>query len=149
MNMHVLKTVACSSLSGKSKLKVEVGCDDDRQIHLRVCENNGGGFFSQEWVSWDAIDTAVQKVRPGKALTSHTLRSLFQGKSVNTPAFLLAALKQEGLVRPLTKRTFERQDPKDWQAGVRGLMQTGKSPPAGYVTKSKKPNKKTLPPKKR
>jgi hypothetical protein len=147
--MRVLKAGACPSLSGKSKLKFEIGCDDAEQIHVRVTENNGGGFFSQEWVRWEAIDEAVQKVRSGKALTSNALRVLFRGKSVNTPAFLLAALKHEGLVRPLTRRTFQRQDPKDWRTGVAGLMRPAKTEPADPSSKSKKPNKKKPSPKKR
>lgn len=149
MNMHVLKTVACSSLSGKSKLKFEIGCDDTEQIHVRVSENNGGGFFSQEWIRWEDINQAFLKAKPGKPLTSHALRLLFLGKSVNTPAFLLAALKHEGLVRPLTRRTFQREDPKDWRAGIAGLMHPQKAVPAAPTSKPKKPNKKAPPAKKR
>ena len=33
-----------------------------------------------------------------------TLRPLFQGKSVNTPAFLLAALSAEKLLEPMPKK---------------------------------------------
>ena len=45
------------------------------------------------------------EARPeNKPINSMTLRPLFQGKSVNTPAFLLAVLSAEKLLEPVPKK---------------------------------------------
>lgn len=86
----------CNTLSGKGKLDYQVGYDSDSQIHFRIASNSGGGWFSGEWVSLDTIMSALNHAP--KPFTSYALHGLFKGKSVNTPAFLFAALKEEGLV---------------------------------------------------
>jgi hypothetical protein len=45
------------------------------------------------------------------------LYPLFQGRSMNSPAFLLAVLKAEGLVKPLgdKKRGYERVDSAEFK----------------------------------
>ena len=63
---------------------------------IRVASNSGGGYFSSEWVSFSTLLNLLETT--DKPLTSYALLSLFTGKSVNTPAFLFAALKSEGLV---------------------------------------------------
>ena len=46
--MRVLKTSSCKTLSGKSTLTYQIGCNPDSIIHLRISRNDGGGFFSPE-----------------------------------------------------------------------------------------------------
>ena len=94
--IRIVKIGTTTNVSGKHKLTYHIGCDTESDIYFRVYENSGGGYFSTEWVSLKAIQQAIEQGR--KPTTSFALYGLFNGKSVNTPAFLLAALLKEGLV---------------------------------------------------
>ena len=100
-DMLVLKTATCKTLSDKSTLSYQVGCTPESVIHLCIAKNSGGGYFSQEWIPFEAIQEALRDDDEGAAITSIRLTPLFKGKSVNTPSFLLAALKHLKLVRPV------------------------------------------------
>ena len=60
---------------------------------IRIVSNTGGGFFSLEWLSVKKILDTLQSCDPDASITSIVLNPLFRGRSVNTPAFLVAALK--------------------------------------------------------
>ncbi|MDO8270434.1 MAG: helix-turn-helix domain-containing protein [Gammaproteobacteria bacterium] len=94
--IKVLKKGSCPSLSDTGMLSYEVGADDSGETYYRITANNAGGFFSKEWVAWSKIYAACNQC---DWLTSIHLRSLFNGKSVNTAGFLLAALKDQGLIQ--------------------------------------------------
>lgn len=94
--IKVVKIGNCSTLSGKGSLGYQVGCNTASEIFMCMSSNSGGGWFSTDWISLQAILSALDNAH--KPLTSYALQPLFKGKSVNTPAFLFAALKQEGLV---------------------------------------------------
>lgn len=99
-----VKSATCKSLSGKSDLTYHIACDSDNEIYFRIAENSGGGFFSCEWIALSDIESVFENRPPMFGITAFTLTQLFKGKSVNTPAFLLAVLKAEGLVQPLPDR---------------------------------------------
>lgn len=99
--MDIIKKGKCPSLTGKSTLTYEVGRDEDG-AHIRITSNTGGGFYSGEWVAVSNIEVAL--ARTPESINSFTLFALFKGKSVNTPAFLLAALKAEGVVQAVKGR---------------------------------------------
>jgi len=99
--MEIIKKGKCQSLTGKSTLTYEVGRDEDG-AHIRITSNTGGGFYSGEWVAVSSIEAAL--ARTPESINSFTLFTLFKGKSVNTPAFLLAALKAEGVVQAVKGR---------------------------------------------
>lgn len=139
--LRVLKIATCPSLSGKSTLTYHIGyaVDSNRAvdgeanravdsgIQLRVSANTGSGFFSQEWVPMRTIRSALDEVPSGKTITSFQLHALFRGKSVNTPAFLFAVLKNEGLVEPAKdkQRQYDRIDPARFSAAVEALIAAG------------------------
>ena len=139
-SMKVLRSATCRSISGKSTIKWQLGVAPDSIIHLRIAENDGGGFHSDEWVKLDDIQEALKDDRKGAAITSIRLIPLFKGKSVNTPSFLLAALRDLKLVRPMKnkQRHHERLDPGPFLEMVEKLMS---SSPA--VKTKKTPVKKT------
>ncbi len=126
--IRILKNGTCPSLSGKSKLAYQIGCTIGdtaaSEIQVRVCGNDGGGMFSFEFVSLSSIQELFAKVPNDKPLTSFLLVPIFQGKSANTPGFLFAVLKHEGLVQAGKdkKRGYERGDPKKFMAEVKALM---------------------------
>ena len=95
-SIRILKNASCPTLSDKGTLGYHIGINANDDLLIRVATNSGGGYFSSEWVP---VITALNLLQNAdKPLTSYALLSLFTGKSVNTPAFLFAALKSEGLV---------------------------------------------------
>lgn len=102
--LRILKIDTCPTLSNKSTLTYHLGCDEKDELFIRVHANTGGGFFSQEWIAFQDIQSVLKKHPVEQPFTSILLYPLFRGKSVNTPAFLLAVLKQEGLARPVKDR---------------------------------------------
>ena len=125
-----LKSPTCSTISRKSNLTYELGQDPTKAFHYRIVSCDGGGFFSPEWIAWTDIQAAINKsVGP---LTSLCLRPLFQGKSVNTSGYLLAALVAEGLLEPLPDK-------------IRHFRLTGDSPTAVEVKPRSTPAKKAKP----
>ena len=144
--IHILKTATTRSLEGSATLTYLVGEDDDGAIHWKIAENSGGGFFSNEWVAFTDIQQAFAEWPEDSPITSIVLRPLFQGRSANTPSFLLAALTAEGLLEPLPKRKRVHQacDPGPFLASLEALREkSGKAPATKAKAKAKaKPAKK-------
>ena len=130
---RILKIASCPSLSGRSTLTYHLGCSANTEepavpdLYFRVFENSGGGLFSNEWVSLEVIQQVFAKVPTAIGITAHLLGSLFVGKSVNTPSFLFAVLKSEGLVVAVKEKKgcYERTDPSGFMAEVTALMASG------------------------
>jgi hypothetical protein len=141
-DIRVLKTATCKTLSGKSTLTYQIGSTPDSVVHLRITKNSGGGFFSDEWIAYDAVQAALKKRREGQAITSFLLAQVFKGKSANNTSFLMAALKHLKLVKPLLnkKREHEPLDPRPFLDGVNKLMSSS----VKTKTPSKRPTKKTV-----
>ena len=114
---RILKTGTCPSLSGKSKLTYEIGAGADSNICVRVTKNTGAGMFSKTWVALDQVHRLVND----KPITSTTLAPLFQGGSANSAGFLLAVMKQEGLVQAVG-RAYARLDGKAFFAEIHRLL---------------------------
>ena len=122
-DLRVVKTGSCPSLSGTSKLTYEIACGPAAELHVRIATSTGAGVFSRDWVAWDDLQRVLEKNAP-RPITSHTLAPIFRGLSVNTAGFLLAALRSEGLVRPMQdrRRCYELQDATAFFAGLQSLM---------------------------
>lgn len=120
--LRILKIAHCPSVSGKSNLTYHIGCNDDGDIHIRIHANSASGMFSQEWVSWTAIDDTLKRHVTG--FTSTAFRSLIQGKSQNNAGFLLAVLLQEQLVVKESdqKRSYTALDSTAFLDQINSLM---------------------------
>ena len=120
MNPKIIKTGICKSSSGQSTLTyniAKVGSD----IQFQIEANTGTGFFSKEWISLKDIQDAITKDKP---FTSTVLYPLFQGKSINTAAFLMAVLLDLGLVKR-SKRCYEIVvDPSDFMDSLKPPAKT-------------------------
>ena len=92
IDMKVLKTSTCKTLSGKSTLTYQLGCDPDNETHLRITKNSGGGFFSDEWVAVNEILRLLKERPEGSPIMSHFISPLLRGKSANTSGFIMAML---------------------------------------------------------
>ncbi len=123
VSMKILKTGKCKSLSGKSNLTYNIGVDPESAIQIRIKSNDGGGFFSIEWIDLDDVLALLKKHPKDTPITSTTLTKLYKGKSVNSPAFLVAALKNEGLLQSLggKQRSHELVDPDAFTAKMNAL----------------------------
>lgn len=130
--LRLLKTGTCPSLSGKTKLTYRIACNDKSEIQMCISHNSGPGYFSEEWVPLSAILQILDKYPGNKPFTSYPLHALYRGKSINTPYFLLAALKQEGLVRLSTvkRRCYERTDARAYTTGIKALIEAPANPKA-------------------
>jgi hypothetical protein len=128
--IRLVKTATCPSLSEKSTLTYNVGRSTEGDIQFRVYDNTGTGFFSKEWVSLKAIQQALAKAADDKSITSLLLHPIYRGRSKNSPGFLLAAIKAEGLVRASTKkrRCYEAVDDSVFLAEVQAWMASGEGP---------------------
>jgi len=138
-DMRVLKTATTKTLSGKSTLTYQVGSEDD-ELHVRITKNTGGGgIFSDEWISLNDIRSVLDEKPEGTPVTSFILQPLFKGKSVNTPAFLLAALVHEKLLRPMKGKKRNHEPAEDFTAKVEKMTSSKVKPKAT----TKRPTKKT------
>jgi hypothetical protein len=119
---RIIKIATCPTCSGKATLTYHFGCSEDRQVYIRITDNSGGGFFSEEWVKLADIQAALDGAP--FPVTSFPLIKLFIGKSVNTPGFLLAVLKHEGLVKLLEGkiRGYEKLDPASFMIELEKLV---------------------------
>lgn len=123
-NITVLKKEMTKSVTGKSYIHYEVGNNPEGVMHIRIITNTGGGYFSNEWVRFDAIYKDLDQIGD-QPVTSYHLKQLYEGKSVNTPAFLLAAMKNEGLLIPHPERArcYAKTDPSDFIKAIQALVE--------------------------
>ncbi|HMW40473.1 MAG TPA: hypothetical protein PKD57_13785 [Saprospiraceae bacterium] len=125
-SIRILKVATCPSLSGKSTLTYHIGSNAQSDIQFRIANNTGSGFFSKEWIALDIILDIFDQQPSNKPIVSLLLYPLFQGKSLNTPAFLLAVLRQEGLVCQLQDhpKHYERMSSDAFMAEIEKLIQS-------------------------
>ena len=149
-----IRKSTCKTLQGTATLTYHIGLDDTGAIHWKIAASTGNGMFSSEWVAFaDGIQKALADWPGELPITSMTLRPLFQGKSVNTPAFLLASLVKEGVLAPVPdkKRHYQLGDPAAFLAAVDVLKgshrQSGKAkPPAKAKAAARMSGGKAKPP---
>lgn len=142
-SLRILKTGSTPTVTGKSTLGYSIGCNDKGEIHFRVDTNSGGGYFKPEAVSWPGIQK-VLVLETYPHITSFAFRSLFTGKSSNSPGFLLAVLVAEGLLQPKggNERYYIATDPAKFLAEMKALMEANPdsdaATPAAAIKKGRK-----------
>jgi hypothetical protein len=121
-SITIIKKGTCKTLQGTATLTYHIGLDDTGAILWKIAASTGNGMYSREYVAFTDIQKALADWPGDLPITSMTLRPLFQGKSVNTPAFLLATLVKEGILVPVPdkKRHYQLGDAKPFQAAVEG-----------------------------
>jgi len=134
LTKRIIKKGSCPTLSNNSTLTYHIGCDEgdnrsdsNQTIYFRINANTGGGFFNDEWIALTDIQDAFQKWPVDNPLTSFALNGLFTGKSVNSPAFLMAILKEEMIVVTLKgkHRSHEYQGGDEFIDGMNKLTADG------------------------
>jgi hypothetical protein len=101
--IEAISTGTCESLSGRSDLTFVIGRhNEDGTLHLAITGNSGGGMWCKDWCS--ASD--IQDVVLGESgLTVKSFYPLHAGRSINTGGFILAALRELGLIRANEENT--------------------------------------------
>ena len=124
---RIIKKGTCPTLSGKETLTYHIGCDEGNAIYFRVVANSGNGFFNKDWLALTDIQKCFDEWPVDSSITSFTLWSLLKGKSANTSAFILAALKEEGIVSTLKgkRRNHEYIEPVEFLAEMDKLIDDG------------------------
>lgn len=93
----------CLSVSERSTLTFVIGRhEEDDTLHLRIADNSGKGMWFDGWASAAAIDEIA---KGATKLTAKSFHSLHPGRSINTGGFVLAALKELGLIRTNEENT--------------------------------------------
>ena len=94
--VRVIRTGQCPSVSGRSTLTYHLGqIGGDGEHYMRIHDNTGRGMFARDWVS----ATDIRGVLDGDVpLTSSAFKPLYLGRSVNTGGFLMAALRDLGVI---------------------------------------------------
>ena len=119
---RILKIAECMSLSGRTGITYHVGCMGANDVCFRIWDTSGKGVFSKEWVPASEIQKVLSK---DDLLSAPSLLPIFKvGRSVNTGGYLLAVLKQEGLVvlSPDTPHKYVRQKSEKFVAEVAELI---------------------------
>lgn len=149
--LRILKISNCASLSGRSTLTYHIGCDeketDPSGIYFRIYENSGKGLFSNDWVSMRQIRETFGMGSSEAIITSTLMNSIFGGKSVNTAGFLIAVLKEEGVISVAEdkRRRYGECDPAKFNEGMAALIQSSVSLKVGKApTLLLKVNKKAI-----
>lgn len=87
----------CDSLTGRSVLTFQAGHDPQTNVPmLRIARNSGGGMYAKDWALVEHIDAILAKADP---LTGRAFNDVHPGKSINTGSFILAILKDLGVVQ--------------------------------------------------
>ena len=125
--IRVLKTATCPSLSGKSKLTFNIGCNPAGEIQFQVTGNDGGGYWNDDWVAQSSIQAVLDRLPKGSPITSATFRTIYPSKSTNSPGFLAAVLRDIGLLQPSKDkpRCYELGSPNEFISEVNALLGTG------------------------
>jgi len=112
-SIRAVKTEKCPSLSGKSTLTYQVGCNQEHEIFFKILGNTGGGHFNQHWM---ALEDALNQFQscPEK-ISSHMLSPLLLGKSSNSAGFFLATMLAEEIIKPSKEKqrcyTLQKLEP--------------------------------------
>ena len=130
-----VKKTTCKNLNGTATLTYHIGLDNNSTLQWKIHSNSGNGMFSDEWIAFSEIQQALDKWPKESPIVSMTLYPLFNGKSVNTPSFLLASLINEGILQqvPGKKRHYRLGNAKPFLAEMNKLAvthsRTGKAKP--------------------
>lgn len=141
--IRIIQESTCPSLSQRSTLTYHLGCNEHNEILFRIHSNTGTGKFNREWVSsGDMLELIYESKEP---FSWKVLQPLVVGKSVNTACFLLATLKNEGLLQPLD-RLYEQKSSAEFQDRMKELIDKKNRPAKTPQKKRKKASEKTLTP---
>lgn len=107
-DIRVIRVVECDSLARSSRLTYELGIRGDAEAVMRISGNTGNGMFSEEWVPMAEVMNILRVPIHQEAINSMAFRPLYAGRSINSPSFLMAALRNEEVIvaHPSKRRCY-------------------------------------------
>ncbi|WP_157726480.1 hypothetical protein [Imhoffiella purpurea] len=97
-------------------LTYRVAVDGEGALHLSVVANQGGAYFSTEWVPFQRVRECLgDLMASGASFPTARLLDAYHGRSVNNGGFLAAILRHEGLLQAGDPPTRHRVS-GDWDA---------------------------------
>lgn len=100
-HITILFKADCSKLSASAKggLTYHLGVNQDSSAYvIRVTANASGGFFSNEWITLDAILETIEANGGDRAFNAQIFKELYASKGANNHGFLAAVLRAEGVL---------------------------------------------------
>ena len=120
--MHIIKSGSCGSLSGRSTLTYQIGCNENKEIYLSLTGNSGSGIFNKDWLALEEIYSLLASQK--KPITSGGLQDLYQGKSSNNASFTTAILLKKGLLKISPGNShYDLIGQTEFQKIVKGLIE--------------------------
>lgn len=108
---------------GDGSITYQVLADADRAaIYIAITGNNGGGYFSRERVSFDAIEACLNRCDASKPFPSKTFKPAFVGRSSNNSGFLVAVLRAEDLLCQAQEVAAKHEVAADWAAWKNAVL---------------------------
>ena len=109
-------TIPKLSERATGRITYQVGLGESGALYLAVKANEGGGYFSPEWVALARVRACLADyLGTGEAFATPLLRGAYVNRSVNNGGFLAAILRHEGLIGPAEKPHLHRCT-GDWDA---------------------------------
>jgi hypothetical protein len=94
--VRVIREGQCPSVSGRSTLTYHLGqLGAGGEFFVRIYDNTGKGMFARDWIPAEGIRGLLESDVP---ITSSAFKPLYEGRSVNTAGFLMAALRDLGVI---------------------------------------------------
>jgi hypothetical protein len=79
----------------------QIGVGESGTVYLAVTANEGGGYFSREWIPLPRLLEQVGAyLAAGEPFPTPALRTAYVNRSINNAGFLAAMLRHIGLLRP-------------------------------------------------
>lgn len=114
----VLREATVSKLSPRAKgcLTYRVGRGASGMTYIAVSANDGGGYFSREWVSLASVRACLADFLDGaECFPTALLQAVYANRSVNNACFLVAILRHEGVLVAGDPPSLHRCS-SDWEA---------------------------------
>jgi hypothetical protein len=127
--MRILKKSICPGISPKAEASItyNVGYDPTtKTFSVRVIANSGGGFFSNEWIKVDDVLSCIQATDSSEPFKALIFQRLYMSRGANNHGFLGAALRSEGVLKPVAKAVYshELDSPKTFNAAMQKLLKS-------------------------
>jgi hypothetical protein len=137
----ILKSTTAPKLNphANGELEYDIALLDEK-LAIRVSANLSGGFFSNEWILLDSIETCLAATEAAEVdFKSTMLKSVFtQGNSSNNAGFLCACLRAEGLLVASDKNIFFHLLVGDFDVWRKTLRKRKEVKPKGAKTTKEK-----------
>jgi len=96
-------------------IRYDIVSDSERtKVFIRITGNDGGGYFSREFIDFDKAIDSVASYKDGSPFPSKVFASAFVGKSSNNAGFLAAVLRGEQLLDAAPGSDFQHVIAGEW-----------------------------------